>query len=821
MMSVLDNRMRFLLPTVAVLICAAAIPAYSETNFETIRFIQYLEEGTALEEVRQGNIDMYYWRVPSDRLSDSAAREGITIHESAGSSYDILLNPAPGDVFNPFTLKDIRFALNYLIDRNLIVNELMDGYGAPLMAWYGSYSPEYISIIDLLESYNFEHNPQLALEMINTAMTDAGGTLQDGVWMVDQTPVELRFFIRSDDPIRKAIGEVLAADLEDAGFIVHRDFGDLNKAFTTVYGSDPANLEWHLYTEGWGRSGFERYDSSGLSQMYAPWFSVMPGFGNAAFWNYEHPELDRVTKDIFSGNFSSAEERTDLIREGIMLGVDESVRIFLADRVDQYVVHEDIDGVINDFGAGIPSRFTTINARSDQTTLDIGVKHIYQGSWNPVAGLTDLYSNHIWYALYDPPIFSHPYSGSTIPLRAEWEIQTAGPDGSLSVPSDAILWDVKSDAWVDVGPDTTATSLATFHMTFSNWHHGVGMSMDDVLYGIYFSTEWGTNEGEDDPTVDPQYTPRAAQNLESIKGIRVLDEQTIEVYVDYWHFDEGEIATWASVGAAMPWELFQAMEQAVLDDRTAFSRSVAQSKGVNWLSVLIPGDAKMLREYLVQFRDSGETPSAIPAQDAAARYDAAISWIDEYEHAVISNGPYMMQGYSPESRTITLTEFDDPTYPFATDKWSEFESVTLPEVSDVSIPDLITTDTDLQVAVDTQGADRVLYFVSDAADAIILSGDVDTDSDGAATVSVDTAALGVGPAGFKIFAVSDTVLRPDSYSTNFLITQADVVDITPVEDIPSVEPDVAEESEVWWYAVPIGVGVAAAIIGIAYWRRRS
>ena len=814
--------MKFLLPTVAVLICAAAVPVYSETNFDTIRFIQYLEESTALEEVRQGNIDMYYWRIPSDRLSDPAAREGVVIHESVGNSYDILLNPAEGDAFNPFTLRDVRFALNYLIDRNLIVNELMAGYGAPLMAWYGTYSPEYISIIDLLESYNFEHNPSLAQEMINSAMTDAGGVLEDGVWMINDAPVELRFFIRSDDPIRKAIGEVLAADLKSAGFVVHKDFGDLNKAFTTVYGSDPANLEWHLYTEGWGRSGFVKYDSSGLSQMYAPWFSVMPGFGNPAFWNYEHPDLDRVTQAIFSGNFSSAEERTDLIREGITLGVEESVRIFLADRLDQFVVHEDIDGVVNDFGAGIPSRFTTINARSDQGTLDIGVKHVYQGSWNPVAGLSDIYSNHVWYAMYDPSLFLHPYSGSVIPVRAEWDVQTAGPDGSLPVPSDAILWDVASDSWVDVGTNATATSLATYHLTFSNWHHGIGMSMDDILYAIYFSTEWGTNEGEDDPTVDPQYTPRAAQGVESIKGIRVLDQNTIEVYVDYWHFDEGEIASWASVGAAMPWELYQAMERAVLDDKTAFSRSVAQSKGVNWLSVLIPGDADLLREYLVQFRDSGEVPAAIPAQDAADRYNAAISWIDQYGHAVISNGPYMMQGYSPESRTITLVEFDDPTYPFATDKWSEFESVTLPQVSDVSIPDLVTTDTALEILVDTDGADRVLYFVNDATGAIALSGDVDVGDQGSATVSVDTAELGVGPAGFKVFAVSDTVLRPDSYSTNFLITQAEAVSTAPVEDITDdMEPDVPAEPEVWWYAVPIGIAIAAAAAGIAYWRRRA
>ena len=763
--------MRLPLAVVTLVICAAAvIPAYSETNFDTIRFIQYLNDSEALEDVRQGNIDMYYWPIPSEMLSDPASREGIMVHESIGTSYNILLNPAQSDdAFNPFAIRDIRFALNYMIDRDFIVDELMDGHGSTLVAWYGKYSSEYILIVDLLESYNFEYDSSLAQGMIRDAMINAGGVMTDGIWMVDDVPVEIRFFIRGDDPIREAIGEALAAELQSAGFVVHKGFGNIHDAFAIVYGSDPAGLGWHLYTEGWVNSGLAKYDTSGLSQMYAPWFFNMPGFGIDTYWNYEHPELDRVTKAIYTGNVSSAQERTDLIREGIALGVEESVRIFLADHLNQFVVRDGIDGVVNDFDAGIPGRFTTINARSDQTILDIGVKHVYHDSWNPVAGM---YGNSIWNVLYDPPMFLHPYSGDVIPIRAEWDVQTAGPDGVLPIPADAILWDVKSNSWMDVGEGADATSVVTFHFTFGNWHHGIPMSMDDILYVIYFLTEWGTAEDIDDPTFDPRYAQRVAQGVESIKGVRVLDENTVEVYVDYWHFDDNQIASWASVESAMPWELYHAMAQAVLDDRTAFSLIVSQSKGVSRLSVLMPDDANLVREYLVQFRDSGVMPDAIPATDAMDRYDAAISWIDQYGHAVISNGPYMMMSYSPEPGIITLEEFDDITYPFGADKWSEFESVILPQVSYVSIPDIITVDVPLKISVYTAGADRVLYFVTDADGAITQSGEADVSSGGIATVNVDTTTQEVGHVGFKVFAVSDTVLRPDSYSTDFLVVDA-------------------------------------------------
>ena len=51
----------------------------------------------------------------------------------------------------------------------------------------------------------------------------------------------IRIFIRSDDPIRIRFSWVqvyCGTDLEEIGFLVQRDYGDLNKAFVTVYGSD-------------------------------------------------------------------------------------------------------------------------------------------------------------------------------------------------------------------------------------------------------------------------------------------------------------------------------------------------------------------------------------------------------------------------------------------------------------------------------------------------------------------------------------------------------------------------------------------------------
>jgi len=421
--------------------------AEKNTFVDSIKFIQYLDENTALEEVRNGNLDMYYYRISSDRLENNQAREGLKVFDSTGGSYSLLVNPAESEKFNPFSNKDARFALNYLLDRKLIVNELMGGYGAPIISYYGPTDPEYLTIIKELESFDFKYNPTLAEEIISRSMIERGAEKIDNKWKVEDNEIEIKIFIRSDDPVRKSIGEILSVELENLGFAVKKDYGDLNKAFVVVYGSNPADMNWNLYTEGWGRSAFVKYDSIGLGQMYSPWFSNMPGFNDPSYWNYENKKLDELTQEIYKGDFETSEKRSQLIQEAVIEGVNESVRIFLASKVDQYVVNQNVEGVINDLGAGVPSRFTPINVKTNDEKLTIGVKQIYQGAWNPIMGLTDTYSRHIWGIISDPITFKHPFTGETFPVRAQWEVETSGLNEKIKVPIESKMWNPSLQEW--------------------------------------------------------------------------------------------------------------------------------------------------------------------------------------------------------------------------------------------------------------------------------------------------------------------------------------------------------------------------------------
>ena len=795
--------------------------AEKNTFFDSVKFIQYLDENTALEEVRNGNLDLYYYTISPDRLENKQNVEGLQVFDSTGGSYSILMNPAESEKFNPFSNQDIRFALNYLVDRKLIVNELMGGYGAPIISYYSPSDPEYLTVVEQLEAFNFKYNPTLAEKIISRALEEKGAIKNNGKWEMKGIPIEITIFIRSDDPVRKSIGEILSVELETMGFSIKKDFGDLNKAFVVVYGSNPSDVKWNLYTEGWGRSAFVRYDSVGLGQMYSPWFSNMPGFNDPAYWNYKNDKLDTLTQKIYTGDFETEEQRAELIQEAVVEGVNESVRIFLASKIDQYVANEKISGVVNDFGAGVPSRFTPINTKGDHDELVIGVKQIYQGAWNPIMGLTDSYSRHIWGIVSDPAAFKHPFTGETFPVRAIWEVKTEGPNEKISIPQEAKIWSPALQKWENVDEDAQATSRVTFDFKFSNWHNGEKMDMNDILHSLYFTIEWGTQTDENDKSFDTEFTPRAAQSIQTIKGINQIDGDTIEVYVDYWHFDEGEIADWAVLWSSVPWEITSAMENAVLDGKVSFSRSGATSKNVNWLSLIIPNDANTIKSYLQEFKEKKYIPEALKGNSLDSeyyqnRYDSSISWIQNKHHAVISNGPFYLESYSPESRTIKVSAFDDDSYPFKKGEWERFENTEFPIIEKIDMKKSIQRGEEITLTIETKNSDAILYFLTNNQGEKIISKtqNVKESNTVIKIPSEESSKLGIGSSNIKIFAISNSVLKPDFYESSFIVTDG-IIEL-PISSYENIEFS-ENESTYWIWIVPIIV-----ILGIAvYVKRRN
>ncbi len=340
------------------------------------------------------------------------------------------------------------------------------------------------------------------------------------------------------------------------------------------------------------------------------------------------------------------------------------------------------------------------------------------------------------------------------------------------------------------------------------------MDMNDILHSLYFTIEWGTQTDESDKTYDTEYTPRAAQSVQTLIGVRPLDKDTIEVYVDFWHFDEGEIADWASLWNTMPWEIFSAIEQAVVDGKVSISRSGATSKGINWVSLIIPNDAKVIKEYLDEFRETKHTPNAFNGLENDSgyfnsRYSATSDWIEKNNHAVISNGPFFLDGYSPESRTIMVKAYADESYPFRAGHWSEFENTQFPKITSIQVPDIVSSGDELNIKIETSQTDSILYFLNSNTGELVSSEEILVDKQSTQiTIPKElTQKLGNGANDLKVFAISDSVLKPDFHSTSFLVVDKEnQLPQTEIEEFEFIDT----EEAIFWIVVPI----IAIIIGI-------
>ncbi len=785
-------------------------PAFSQSAkkgpyIDQVTFIWRDDENLALEEVRAGDFDAYFFRIPLEAADDANNDPRLNVYDRTAGSQGLFVNPAPskdGSTLNPFQFREARYALNYLIDRDFVVNEILKGYGSPLVDPFGIYSPEYLNVIDIVESFGFRYNPALAESMISKVMTGAGATkYNNGKWMYNDNPVVVKILIRQDDSPRRSMGEMIASELEKIGFTVQKEYGDLNKANSVVYGSDPQDLQWHIYTEGFaGTSVFVKYNPIIPAQMYGPWLSRMPGALNNAFWNYKNATLDEITQRIALFNFTSEEERNELVREAVKMGIQESVRIFVAQKTDPFVASAKISGLVNDFGAGITSKYSLLNARSadGSTSLDIGVKQIHQGSWNWIAGLQDTYSKDIYYSVVDLDTFRDPYTGEIIPFRTEWtDVSTKGPLGTLDVPADAQMWDPESQQWKPMGQGVKAISKVTFKPLYSNWHNGIPMDIADMMYSDYFSSEWGTDLGAGDLTVDPEYTPQASEGLKLAKGTRYVAPDKIEVYMDIWHYDEKEIADSGAFFPVEPWEITAASERLVTAGKLAYSRSEESVKGVGWYDPIVPAHAQMIKEELQKMKNENFVPAAlkdvVTVDDAIRRYDASIKWIEDHNNAVIGNGAFYLDSVNLAGGTITIKAFRDQSYPFEVGHWSKYEAPRLADISRVDVPQSIAIGQPATMAVDIEVAGQpstdatVNYFISDKDGSVVVRGEAAPGGTGQFKIDLtpeETSKLSPGPNQLRIFASSTEALRPD-ISTNTILATASATNNNPITNNPT------------------------------------
>ena len=674
-----------------------ASPAPELPNGPYVDELVYTEvedESKAVRMVDNGELQIYLWplrKVEDKRFAEESAN--VKVVKAYSGVWNLFINPVETDPeevgFNPFSIREVREALNYYIDRDFIARELMGGFAYPQVTMWWVMSPEYGRNYPFIMEYEkkYTYNPEKAKSIIYDALYEAGAEYKDGKWYYKDKEITVKVFIRIED-VRKDIGDYVAGKMEELGFTVERVYGPGAKAWEVVYGGDPTTGEWHLYTEGWATTAISAYED------WIPYYMYTSPWTGTVFEIYRpSPELVELATKLNEGEYKDLEERYEWCERLTDLCLKDSTRLWLVTEASAFVHHKDVGNIVSDLQAGFYGLLTLRSIRylgEVGGSVKVGQKAMFVSAFNPVGGYKWLYEEVIRQAFSDPyGVYPHPHTGRYMPIRAEFEVETAGPDGVLPVPEDAIIFDPSTRSWVEVGAGVNATSKVIFDLKMGKWHHGEEMSMADILMSIATGFRIAN---PDDPLYDPaSVTPSLETFVKKLKGIELVDEDTVVVYIDYWHPDETFIAAQADVWTGTPWELNALMASAVEAKELAYSDTRAKEWGVEWLDISKGPSLEILKKHYDTLSAENYIPPEISdfvtEDEAKARWKALGDWYDELGHFCVSNGPYYLYQVDTAAKMTVLKAFRE--YPFKADHWDYLVTPRVPEISISEMPDVV------------------------------------------------------------------------------------------------------------------------------------
>jgi len=666
---------------------------------DQITFTQVSDEATALAKLSSGDIHMWLWPLDTpEAVQEAEENPNINLVDAYAGCYNLFINPLPeveitgvGKRFNPFGIPEVREALNWYLNREFIAKEIMGGLAIPHVTVFPPVWPDYIRLYPDMKAIENEYlyDPEEAWNVIYSALTDAGCTYTAGKWYdPDGNLIEIKFYIRQED-VRKDIGNYIADELEKLGFTVDRVLCTGSKALQVVYNSIS---DWHLYTEGYAFTAITPYADD------FPYYFYVSEYSGAVFANYTPaPTLKDLAYKLMMGEYKNEEERNQWILELTRLCLKDSSRIWVVWEKRPFPYRSELTNVAYDLTGGFYSMFTLRAAKLATGVggnIKVGNRIMFVSAWNPIGGETWLYDTLITRYISDPGMWPHPHTGSYIPVRANFTVETVGPEAEekIPVPEDALLFNDTYPTldWYKVGPNVTAISKVTFHYALGKWHHGEDISVADLLDAVAHVYRIATSG---DPLYDPYCVGTGTlMFLDSLKGIKVEDSNTITVYLDYWHLDETFIAALADIWTTLPWEVRAIMDAAVEAKAAAFSGPMAETWQVETIDLakgptlsILAGNMTNLKaqNYIPSYMKDPDLPDVAKITDdmATARWTALENWYNDKGHFYVSNGPYYLDSVDTVALTTTIKAFRDG-YPFKADHW---DWLVTPKVPDITV----------------------------------------------------------------------------------------------------------------------------------------
>ncbi|MEX2143670.1 MAG: ABC transporter substrate-binding protein [Anaerolineales bacterium] len=775
---------------------------------------------SAITQIDAGDIDIYTSNLSTPQ--DVQASDAANLERSFqyGLYYELTLNPSEftDGSFNPMTDVRIRKALNNLVDRDYINQEVYGGLAVPKYVSFVSAFADYARHVDVIRGLQSQmsYDPDQAIADIAAAMEDNGATMgADGKWEIDGAPVTLIFLIRTDsDGTRRPLGDYVAGQLELAGFTVTRQYGTSSELAALWVSGNVADGLWHVYTGAWSATAVSRDDAADFLFFDSP----DSAYGFATLWQSypTDPVYNALITDLANSNFTTLEQRREMISEALQGSINQATRIWLIDG-RAFSPWQPNVSVAFDLAAGVDvSGMTKFTLRFDDQeggTLQWGTPDLFVEPSNPVGGSNWTYDSQWQQLTSDTATLANPYTGLPMAQRLEKVdiFMTEGyPVGTTLdyvnlefvdtnvVPEDAwIDWDPVTENWITVGeafPDGLQ-SLAK-HVTYypaelydRSWHDGSQMSAADFIMNTIMTFATGTPGSS---IFDEAQAGALDAFKGGFKGWRILsvDPLTIEVYTDVW-FSDAELMAGCPCGTLWPeygygqagWHMIAASNLAEAEGTLAYTPDKAVLAEVEQTNYIGGPSLEILAGYLQTSAESGYIPfpnvlsAYITAEEATARYENMLAFYGEYGHFWAGVGPYILDQALLVEKTAVLVH--NPDFTDLADKWAQFST---PKIATAEIDgearvtsgEEATFDVFVTFAGEPYAADdiaSVKYLLYDAEGAIVETGEGVLVEDGhyTVTLSADTTdALGVGSNKLEVAVVPIPVALPSFASFDFV-----------------------------------------------------
>ncbi len=677
---------------------------------DTVVVVEEPSDDAAIARLEAGDLDIHANGISNgDKFQTVQSMPELGYVRHNGLMNELTFNPA-GPVFdtgklNPFAVAKVREAMNWLVDREYIVEEIMGGLGVPKWVSFNFADSDYARYADVIAplEQKYAHNPGKAEQVITAEMETLGATKgADGKWMYNDEPVELIFLIRTEDE-RREIGDYVATLLEDLGFTVTRSYKSSAEAAPIWQNSIPSEGQWHLYTAGWGATVIARDDGTDFGYFYT---TLAGGTTLDQYW-VSTPEFYELAERLWNNEFTSMEERGEMIAQALPMALENSNRVWLVDRKSFTAFQNNVE-VTYDLAAGVSGSSIwgpTLRYKDQEGgSMMMSMPSILTQPWNVIAGSNWLYDMSLIRAVSNQGTMFDPYTGLAWPNRIEraemtvveglpvtstldWITLDFAPQ--IDVPADAWFdWDAASQTFITVGeahPEGLTANMKSvvyypedLYETV-RWHDGSNFDIADVV--MYIIMRYFDQAKEESPIYDPSAVARYNAFAGTFKGLRIVSEDplVVEWYDDSYQLDAelGIFTLWPYYRQGeSPWHSLTLGIMAEEKSLATFSGAKSTELEVERLSYLAGPTLQILKDQLDEAIANSYIPYAptlsqyITPEEAVERYQNLRDWYAIQGHFWLGTGGYYVDKAFPVEGTITLR--NNPDCVDLADRWSNF-----------------------------------------------------------------------------------------------------------------------------------------------------